>query len=254
MILPDKKDAIHKAWLYRLLSAIYDNQFLAQQLYFKGGTCAAMLGWLDRFSIDLDFDYIGTKRDLTKSKKELEAVFNDLGLEIKDKSKNIPQYWLRYPALEQARNTIKIDATVPPPKHNKYQEFRLQDIDRIIQCQTKETMFANKLVALIDRFEKHESIAGRDLYDVHHFFMKGFSYDKDVIVERRKTSTPVFLKKLIDFIEKHFNEKIITQDLSTLLDYDKFRKIRKTLKKETLMFLRDELQRINNKPNTRTRK
>lgn len=67
MLLPDSKQAIHKAWLYRLLAAIYDNQTLSGLLYFKGGTCAAMLGWLDRFSIDLDFDFVGKKEDLKTS-------------------------------------------------------------------------------------------------------------------------------------------------------------------------------------------
>ena len=47
---------------YRLLSAIYDNQILAGSLYFKGGTCVAMQGLLDRFSIDLDFDYVAKKK------------------------------------------------------------------------------------------------------------------------------------------------------------------------------------------------
>jgi len=46
MILPNKNDAIHKAWLYRVVEAIADDRFLAQTLYFKGGTCASMLGWL----------------------------------------------------------------------------------------------------------------------------------------------------------------------------------------------------------------
>jgi len=186
MILPNKKDAIHKAWLYRLLSAIYDNKTLDQHFYFKGGTCAAMLGWLDRFSIDLDFDCKAKGKDMLRLRKELELVFKNLGLEIKDKSKNTAQYFLRYPAQENERNTIKIDVTSPPPKSNQYHQFRLDDIDRIVQCQTQETMFANKLVALIDRFEKHEAIAGRDLYDIHYFFTRGFSYNSEVIIERIK--------------------------------------------------------------------
>ena len=186
MILPNKKDAIHKAWLYRLLSAIYDNKTLAQHFYFKGGTCAAMLGWLDRFSIDLDFDCKAKGKDMLRLRKELELVFKNLGLEIKDKNKNTAQYFLRYPAQENERNTIKIDVTSPPPKSNQYHQFRLDDIDRIVQCQTQETMFANKLVALIDRFEKHEAIAGRDLYDIHYFFTRGFSYNSEVIIERIK--------------------------------------------------------------------
>ena len=43
-----------------------------------------------------------------------------------------------------------------------------------MRCQTIETMFANKLVSVLDRFEKHHSIAGRDLYDIHQFFLQGF--------------------------------------------------------------------------------
>ena len=45
-------------------------------------------------------------------------------------------------------------------------------------------MMANKLVAVIDRYAHREAIAGRDLYDIHHFFMKGYRYNEDVICER----------------------------------------------------------------------
>ena len=244
MILPDPKEAIHKSWLYRLLSAIYDNQILADSLYFKGGTCAAMLGYLDRFSIDLDFDYMKKKSEMKIARKELESEFEKLGLAVKDKSQNTLQYFLRYPTKPNLRNTIKVDATFPPPAANVYQPFRLSDIDRIVNCQTVETMFANKLVALIDRWEKNGSIAGRDLYDIHHFFMEGFRYNKGVIIERRNSDLGSFFQELAVFIEKRINQTVINQDLNSLLSPDKFQKIRKILKRETLMFLRDELKRI----------
>jgi len=235
---------VHKAWLYRLLTAIYDNQILANSLYFKGGTCAAMLDYLDRFSIDLDFDYIAKKGELFLVRKNLEQVFKNLGLEIKDKSKKTPQYFLKYPTRPNIRNTVKIDVTMPPPKSNKYAAVRFNEIDRIIICQTIETMFANKLVALIDRWEKNDSIAGRDLYDIHHFFMKGFGYNKEVIIERRKQKLDKFFNELINFIEKKINDKVINQDLNSLLPYESFKKIRKVLKKETLILLKDELKRV----------
>jgi len=244
MNLPNSKDAVHKAWLYRLLTAIYDNQILANSLYFKGGTCAAMLDYLDRFSIDLDFDYIAKKGELFLVRKNLEQVFKNLGLEIKDKSKKTPQYFLKYPTRPNIRNTVKIDVTMPPPKSNKYAAVRFNEIDRIIICQTIETMFANKLVALIDRWEKNDSIAGRDLYDIHHFFMKGFGYNKEVIIERRKQKLDKFFNELINFIEKKINDKVINQDLNSLLPYESFKKIRKVLKKETLILLKDELKRV----------
>ena len=56
MILLRPQDTIHKVQLTRLLTEILDNSILSQNLYFKGGTCAAILGYLDRFSVDLDFD------------------------------------------------------------------------------------------------------------------------------------------------------------------------------------------------------
>lgn len=246
MMLPNPNDAIHKAWLYRLLSAIYDLPELAATLYFKGGTCAAMLGWLDRFSIDLDFDYVGKHSEMTAVRRMLERIFADLGLEIKDASKNVPQYFLRYPAPKNQRNTIKIDTTFPPPKANQYQPQQLQEIDRVVMCQTKETMFANKLVALMERYERREAIAGRDLYDVHHFFLQGFRYNVPVILERRKTKNLAgFFQELIDFVERHITQRIVDQDLNALLSPDQFRRVRSHLKRETLMFLRDELQRIN---------
>ena len=244
MILPSPKEAIHKAWLYRLLSAICDNQTLVNSLCFKGGTCAAMLGFLDRFSIDLDFDYIKKKDDLPATRKELESVFKKLDLTIKDKSRKTPQYFLKYPAKPDSRNTIKVDVTFPPPVTNIYQAFKLNEIDRIIVCQTIETMFANKLVALIDRWERNGSIAGRDLYDIHYFFMRGFRYNEKVITERRSSDLISFFQELIIFIEKRINQTIINQDLNSLLPPDKFQKIRKVLKQETLMFLNDELRRI----------
>ena len=241
MILPNKKDAVHRAWLYRILSAIYDNQFLATNLYFKGGTSAAMRDFLDRFSVDLDFDFIGDDKDIVRIRKELESIFKELGLEIKDQSKVIPQYFLKYPNKEKERNTVKIEVATFKIKANKYEQVRLVDIDRIAICQTIETMFANKLVAIIDRFEQHNTIAGRDLYDIHHFFMADFKYDRDIIKERRDVDAKEFLSELASFIEKNITNTIINQDLNTLLSPEKFRQMRKVLKKETLMFLKNEI-------------
>ena len=244
MQLPQPKDAKHKAWLYRILSAFYDDSYLAGLLYFKGGTCAAMLSILDRFSVDLDFDFIGGKNELLEAQKKMEKIFRDLNLSIKDRSRRVPQYFLRYPAKFGERNTVKIDVTFPPTKANKYEAKRFSEIDRIITCQTPETMFGNKLVALINRYRQKSAIAGRDVYDVHYFFENGLSYNKAIITERTGQLIEDFFKDLISFVEKKVTYELITQDLNVLLPYEKFRMIRKTLKQETLMFLRDELKKI----------
>jgi predicted nucleotidyltransferase component of viral defense system len=133
MPLPNKNDALHKAWLYRLLEAVADENRLENTLYFKGGTCAAMLGWLDRFSVDLDFDYAGSRADIPITRILLEGIFKRLGLEVKDSSKNGLQYFLKYqPTGSSAgafRNTLKIEASFPLFTASLYGPRQFVEID-----------------------------------------------------------------------------------------------------------------------------
>lgn len=129
-------------------------------------------------------------------------------------------------------------------KANTYEAKRFHEIDRVITCQTIETMVANKLVALVDRYEHSENIASRDLYDIHHFFLQGYRYNEAVIRERTGKNMPQFFADLITFVEQHITDEIINQDLNTLLSFEKFSRIRRILKQETLMFLRDEEKRL----------
>ena len=243
MIIPRPEEAIHKTWLYRLLTALLDQPLLAQNLYFKGGTAAAMLGWLDRFSVDLDFDL--REPELKKKlRPQLKPLFKRLGLKIKDESQVALQFILQYEAPPNRRSTLKlaiIDTTI---KANDYAPFYLAEIDRTANCQTAPTMFANKLVALVERHEKTGSIAGRDLYDLHHFFGQGQRYKPEIIEERRQTPVDDYLRFLIDFIQKQVTTTIIDQDLNFLLPPEKFQTIRRTLKTELLVYLQDELKRL----------
>lgn len=241
MITINSHDAIHKFWMYRLLISIVDNSKLSK-LYFKGGTCAAMAGFLDRFSVDLDFDYVGDLDELPVIKKELKLIFKELGLEIKDESQKALQFFLKYPNNNpDQRNTLKIDINFPPPQSNNYKLVELGDISRVVICQDIETMFANKLVAIIDRFERNDSIAGRDIYDVYHFFLNAYRYNSKVITERTGLNPITFFEKLELFIKDKISDKILTQDLNFLLPYDRFRKLRRTLKQDVLLFINLEI-------------
>lgn len=244
MITINSHDAVHKFWMYRLLISIVGSNKL-NDLYFKGGTCAAMAGFLDRFSVDLDFDYVGPVEQVSVIKKELKLIFKELDLEIKDESQKALQFFLKYPNKNKdGRNTLKIDINFPPPKNNNYKPIKLNDISRVVMCQDIETMFANKLVAVIDRFEHNNSIAGRDIYDIYHFFVNNYRYNHKVITERTGLSLIDFFKKLHLFIEDNINEKILTQDLNFLLPYDRFKKLRRTLKQDVLIFINLEISNI----------
>lgn len=241
MILPKREDANHKAQLFRLLTEILDSS-ITKSIYFKGGNAAAMLGFLDRFSVDLDFD-LKRKVDKKMIDKNLRKIFQELNLKISQKSNQSLFYLVKYSAKPGSRNTIKLSLIDTALKSNLYSSFYLVEIDRFAFCQTPDTMFANKLVAVTDRYKKHKMIAGRDIYDVHHFFSSGFRYNEDVIKERTKKHPVEYFKDLIKFIETKVTDKIINEDLSFLLTKEKFQLIRKVLKRETLMFLKDEVKK-----------
>ncbi len=243
MFIPGHNDAIHKAWLYRVLTAIADIPALATQLHFKGGTCAAMRDLLNRFSVDLDFDYMGTDTERAELQLLFETTIADLGLSIKQKSERGFQYFLKYTNHTGDRNTLKVEAQFPPPTANRYEPVYFREIDRTILCQTIDTIVANKLVAPLDRFQKHGSIAGRDIYDIHQFLLAGYSYNAGVIQERWNKPLPDFFADLIAFVEKNITETILNEDINVLLPAKEFQIIRKTLKTETLTLLCNEMNK-----------
>jgi len=239
MMLPKREDAFHKAIMYRVLTHVLDDKELSGKIYFKGGTCAVMMGYLDRFSVDLDFDLTDIEYK-KEARKNLKAIFSTLKLQLKSEAKDslffVLKYESRYPG-----NTLKFSVVEQKVKSNLHKPYFLPDIDRYALCQTIESMFANKLVAPLDRYEKYQSIAGRDLYDIHHFFLQGLNYRKEVIEERRKVKTAVYLKTLLEFIKEKINDKVISQDLNHLLNREQFQVVRKTLKQETIVFLEREI-------------
>ena len=243
MNLPNPKDILHRGQMYKLLIEIADSASLSQGLIFKGGTCAAMQGCLDRFSVDLDFDLVlNASRNLIK--KELEQVFSDLGLEIRSQSSATVQYVLTYSSSKGLRNTLQFDAVDFSLPENIVQPVFLADIDRYFNCQTIETMFSHTLVAVLDRYNKHKTVAGRDIYDIYYFFINGYRYNSDIIEKRTNVTTKQYLKNLAEFVEEKVTQTIINEDLNPLLSPERFRTVRKSLKIEVLAMLKSEIKRL----------
>ncbi len=236
------EDIRHRSYLNRLLVEIIDNPYLSQQLAFKGGTCATMLGFLDRFSVDLDFDLF-EKNQISILRREFYKIFNALGLTIIKENPEILFFQVRYgQGSPHERNSIKISAHDIPVKANEYTVSYFKEIDRLMRSQTIETMFANKLVALTDRYKKYKTVAGRDVYDIHHYFVQGYAYKAEVIKERTHLDQKAYFAELVDFLKKHITQTVINEDLNTLLPPEKFQQIRKILIPETLHLLENEEQ------------
>jgi len=236
------EDILHKSHLNRLLIEIIDQPVLAQNLAFKGGTCASMLGFLDRFSVDLDFD-VAPAVDLNQLRVEFRGIFAMLDLTVLKEFDKVLFYQIRYKAEPGKRNTIKVSANNIAIAANQYKVQYFPEIDRMMNSQTIETMFANKLVAVTDRYNLHQTIAGRDIYDIHYFLVHGYTYHGPVIQERTGLSPQDYLGRLIDFIKEHVTQTIINEDLNTLLPNKRFQQIRKILIPETLSLLAREQAR-----------
>ncbi len=233
----------HEIQLHRLLSKILKSHYLSTHAFFKGGTCAMLLGYLDRFSVDLDFD-LKEGADKDYFRKNLYSIFNELNLKIKDESKNALQFFLKYEGSEKSiqRNTVKLEILDNHYQENVYKVTKIPQINMSAICQTIETMFSHKLIAPLDRAKKGGKVAGRDIYDIHHFFSQGYGYHKKIIEERTGNSPLKHFQELYSFIDKKVTRKIIEEDLNILLDYKKFISIKDSLKKETLFFLMKEME------------
>jgi len=238
------EDAIHKSYLNRLLIEIIDEPSLSHILALKGGTCASMLGYLDRFSVDLDFDVL-KNTDERIVRKKIHTIVEHLGLTaVAKKIDNALLFQIRYPAVALRRHTVKMSVNTMIIKANQYAVQYFPEIDRLMNSQTIETMFANKLVAATDRYASHRTIAGRDIYDIHYFFLHGYAYTLSVITERTGLPVADYLEKLESFIKRKVTQTIINEDLNTLLSNDQFRAIRKVIRGETLQFLEKERMRM----------
>jgi len=218
---------------------IVDQPMLAQSLAFKGGSCAAMLGYLDRFSVDLDFD-VFRDADEAALRKMLHQIFDQLGFLVTLEFDKVLFFQLRYPSSPGKRNTLKVSASSIRVEANQYKVQYFPEIDRLMNSQTIETMFANKLVAVTDRYAQHKTVAGRDIYDIHHFFVNGYEYRSEIIRERTGLAPEDYLAYLIDFIKKRVTQTIINEDLNSLLPNQQFQRIRKILIPETLSLLTRE--------------
>jgi predicted nucleotidyltransferase component of viral defense system len=242
MIVPHRKDAKHKNQILRLLREILKDNILANQLMFKGGTYATLRNLLDRFSLALNFD-LPTKTKKDQVRNRCYKIFEKLNYKIKDESPEHLQFFLKYEVGAGQRNTLKLEINDNPSSENKYEKVRLDEVELYCNGHTPDTMFANKLVAAKARFDKNGKIAGRDFYDIHHFFNSGIAINRKVVEEITEKNYTEYLKSLIKFIKKEVDQRLLNEDLNPLLKKEKVNRILPLLKDELLIFIKDEIRR-----------
>ncbi len=182
---------IHRQKMYEILQDIFNSE-VWKYLAFKGGTACYFFHELDRFSTDLDFDLV----------REYENLDSDI-LQI------LKKYWdvklwkytikLSYWNLDV---NIKIDINRTIWENNGYEILNFYGTD--ILTQNKETIFANKLVALTQRN------TNRDIYDVYFFFKNNFEINDELIFERTGKKRKELFLEIMKKLEKLWeNYKIL---------------------------------------------
>ncbi|MEA1962839.1 MAG: nucleotidyl transferase AbiEii/AbiGii toxin family protein [Patescibacteria group bacterium] len=228
----------HRRIMLKILEKISSDSLLANNLGFKGGTACYFLYGLDRFSVDLDFDFLNKEKD-EKTKERLLKMLNDYG-SVKTKTSIKVIYSNEYQSL-------KIDLS-NRHKNNKFNTYKVKDIVSGLPLKVlqKEDIFAHKLVALINRSVSSASnekfIANRDLYDIHFFFKNGWKFNKEIIEQQTGKKIQEYLREVINFIEKYSNESNVLDRIGELVDENKKIWVKENLKKEVLKQLAIEVK------------
>ncbi len=196
--------------LVQALKAIYEDSFLTERLFMKGGTAINKLYLKEtsRLSADLDFNHIGSKEQVSKEKKSLREKLTEL-LKAQDPSYSI------HTKRKYEQTTLKIGyRTVAGTPQNFKLEIShierfpiLEPVEK--QLETSEGRFkiatyqleeltATKLRALFERLK------GRDIYDLYFV-----SELKPEPINTRKLFLYYFYRS-----KKVFNPKVYFRNLS----------------------------------------
>jgi predicted nucleotidyltransferase component of viral defense system len=213
---------VHEKYMKNILTTIFSHQ-IGNFLAFKGGTLVYLLYKLDRFSTDLDLDLLDISQEQLVIEKMREILIG-LG-EIKNETlgKNIHRWIFRY---DEKNMNIKIELNKKIWIHNTYISQTISDVT--LSCMTSDCIFANKLVALSERFYP------RDLYDVYFFFREKFPIKEALIQERTGLTTKKFLQKLIKELPNYFTATTVLTGLGEVLDSKQKNRVKKYLLVETI--------------------
>ena len=174
---------LHRQKMYNILDDIFSSD-LWNILAFKWWTACYFFHKLDRFSTDLDFDFLWNEESI-----------DDKIISILEKYWKIKKTWRNLTLSYWNRDVnIKIDISRNIWKNNEYEILNFYWTD--IKTQNKSTIFANKLVALIERN------TNRDIYDVYFFLEKSFEINEKLIFERTWKTKKELFQEIIQKLKK----------------------------------------------------
>ncbi|PIP27658.1 MAG: hypothetical protein COX30_00675 [Candidatus Moranbacteria bacterium CG23_combo_of_CG06-09_8_20_14_all_39_10] len=222
----------HKLIMAQVLKDIFENQKIASKLGFKGGTACLLFYDLPRFSVDLDFDL------LTEAKNE--TILDEV-TKIAEKYAKIKETYIKRNtiflllAYGEKDHNIKIEISTRSLKNN-FDVLNYLGIPMLVM--TKEDMFANKLIALVNR----KNTASRDIFDLHYFFTQNWGINEEIIKKRTGKNLKKYLEEVLVFLE-NFDNKLILHSLGELVDEKQKDWIKEKLRKDLMFFIKLYLEK-----------
>jgi predicted nucleotidyltransferase component of viral defense system len=197
----------HEYLLKRILRDILFEPELSSGLIFKGGTCLYLFYGLNRFSVDLDFDFRGKMFDPSKMTKVLDKHLKIDG----DGFKGGKFGWLWEGSYEKGYRKMQVDVS-SRQFDDSYQVEQFYGLS--IKTLTPDSLFAHKLCAVLNR----KKFQNRDLYDVWFMLDKDFPVNEEIVKVRMNKDLKTYLQEVIGHIKAKVNTNRMLDGLGELLD------------------------------------
>ena len=211
---------LHRIKMYEILQEVFTSE-IWKYLAFKWWTACYFFHALDRLSTDLDFDLIKDYEDIDE---EMIKILGKYGTLKQGK------YNLKLSYGEDDVN-IKVDINRKVWENNSYEILNFYWTD--ILTQDKQTIFANKLVALTERN------TNRDIYDVYFFFKNNFDINNELIFERTWKTRKELFQEIITKLERLWEKYKILDWLWEVLSDEKHKSfVKNKLVSELIWLLR----------------
>jgi predicted nucleotidyltransferase component of viral defense system len=226
---------LEKDYLINLMLKTISINKVSQDLEFKGGTALYLFHGLDRFSEDLDFDYIGKAREISSGiDSMIEPVIKDFSLSyriskskgniiVRDKNKNIigirSEFFIEGPLFGKTgrRHKIKLDISTREDVLMKPESVtlvsRYGDIGTILLYKMPlQEMLAEKLCAITERSK------ARDLYDAYFILKyKGLKYDNATTSKKFEKRNRTFSRELLARAIDEISENLWKEELQYIV-------------------------------------
>jgi predicted nucleotidyltransferase component of viral defense system len=224
----------HQLLMGRILKDIYSDTSISPLLGFKGGTCAYFFYNLPRFSVDLNFDFLGSTE--TEQKIIFDKILNILKQygEVKD------SYLKRFTIFAllsygDTDHNIKIEINIREKAININDYYELKEYLGIsMLAAKKDYLFAGKLAALTLRKE----LATRDIYDIYYFAKNNWDISTEALMAITGKSVKEQLSDCLAVIEKIKPSQTLA-GLGELISEKEKNWVKNSLCAETIFLLKD---------------